>query len=127
MGGYLASREVLTAADRRQINYASGRYSADMCISRSHLSDGRACVPSIVLRFGRLFVVFSPSASGTLRVAGGRSLSVTHPHLSLVFCLGRGFSAMASREPDRAPVILALTPCQLSARRDLHTWFVPLQ
>ena len=57
MGGYLASREVLTAADRRQINYASGRYSADMCISRSHPSDGipvmdvRASL--LVLRFGR--------------------------------------------------------------------------
>ena len=41
MGGYLASREVLTAADRRQTNYASERYSADVCISQSHPSDGR--------------------------------------------------------------------------------------
>ena len=66
MGGYLASREVLTAADRRQINYASGRYSADVCISRSHPGDGHVRASLLVLRFGRPFVVFSPSASETL-------------------------------------------------------------
>ena len=75
MGGYLASREVLTAADRRQINYASGRYSADVCISRSHPGYGHVRASLLVLRFGRPFVVFSPSASETLS-AGGRSLSV---------------------------------------------------
>ena len=61
-----ASREVLTAADRRQINYASGRYSADVCISRSHPGDGHVRASLLVLRFGRPFVVFSPSASETL-------------------------------------------------------------
>ena len=66
MGGYLASREVLTAADRRQINYASGRYSADVCISRSHPGYGHVRASLLVLRFGRPFVVFSPSASETL-------------------------------------------------------------
>ena len=65
MGGYLASREVLTAADRRQINYASGRHSADTCIFRSHpVMDVRSSL--LVLRFGRPFVVFSPSASARL-------------------------------------------------------------
>ena len=72
MGGYLASREVLTAADRRQINYASGRHSADTGISRSHpVMDVRSSL--LVLRFGRPFVVFSPSACETDSVAGGRS------------------------------------------------------
>ena len=89
MGGYLASREVLTAADRRQTNYASGRYSADVCISQSHPSDGRPCVPSLVLRFGRPFVVFSSSASEALSRWRPQS-SVTHPPLPCVLS-GEGF------------------------------------
>ena len=60
------SRGSSTAADRRQINYASGRYSADVCISRSHPGDGHVRASLLVLRFGRPFVVFSPSASETL-------------------------------------------------------------
>ena len=90
MGGYLASREVLTAADRRQINYASGRYSADVCISRSHPGDGHVRASLLVLRFGRPFVVFSPSASETLSRWRPRSLSVTHPPLPCVLS-GEGF------------------------------------
>ena len=97
MGGYLARREVLTAADRRQINYASRRYSADMCISRSHPGDGHVRASLLVLRFGRPFVVFSPSASETLS-AGGRSLSVTHPPLPCVLsAVWGGVSPVRSR------------------------------
>ena len=92
MGGYLASREVLTAADRRQINYASRRYSADMCISRSHPGTRETCASLLetqfvcsllVLRFGRPFVVFSPSASETLS-RWRPQFSVTHPPLPCV-------------------------------------------
>ena len=98
MGGYLASREVLTAADRRQINYASGRYSADVCISRSHPGDGHVRASLLVLRFGRPFLcsprflccvsdvpsLCSPRPPARRSVAGGRNFSVTHPPLPCV-------------------------------------------
>ena len=89
MGGYRERR--LTAADRRQINYASGRYSADVCISRSHPGDGHVRASLLVLRFGRPFVVFSPSASETLSC--WRPQSFCDPPTSpLCFVWGRGFS-----------------------------------
>ncbi len=64
MGGYLASREVLTAADRRQTMPAGD--IRQMCVSPDLIPvmDVRASL--LVLRFGRPFVVFSPSASETL-------------------------------------------------------------
>ena len=82
MGGYLASREVLTAADRRQTNYASGRYSADVCISQSHPGDGHVRASLLVLRFGRPFVVVSPSASETLSCWRPQSFYSPLLHLS---------------------------------------------
>ena len=89
MGGYLASREVLTAADRRQ-QTMQARDIRQMCVSPDLIPVTDTCVrPFVVLRFGRPFVVFSPSAGETLS-ASGRSLSVTHPPLPCVLS-GEGF------------------------------------
>ena len=64
MGGYLASREVLTAADRRQTMPAGD--IRQMCVSPDLIPVMDTCVRPFLLRFGRPFVVFSPSASETL-------------------------------------------------------------
>ena len=87
MGGYLASREVLTAADRRQTMPAGD--IRQMCVSPDLIPVMDTCVRPFLCCVSDVPSLCSPRPPARRSVAGGRSLSVTHPPLPCVLSLAR--------------------------------------